>query len=199
MQAAVELVLGFEKSWVTKKNLAINQERFLAWTDAFTHAPMDLPGFSKKFFPAFEASSLQPDVFGPHFQSPACMLSPSCQPQVCLHIPGFDPSIHLYIHPPTHPPTHPPSQFIQLNYQFNVFLCPMCNAPVLPLCTTGRCMPAHTWYQHNIITLAQNDKPCQWDSLVSCVCLTRHLQTAEPPRKHKAASNDSPLSHALCC
>jgi len=161
MQAAVELVLGFEKSWVTKKNLAINQ----------------------------------PDVFGPHFQSPACILSPSCQPQVCLHIPGFDPSIHLYIHPPT----HPPSQFIQLNYQFNVFLCPMCNAPVLPLCTTGRCMPAHTWYQHNIITLAQNDKPCQWDSLVSCVCLTRHLQTAEPPRKHKAASNDSPLSHALCC
>lgn len=43
--AAVELVLGFEKSWVTKENLAINQERFLAWTDAFTHAPMDLPGF----------------------------------------------------------------------------------------------------------------------------------------------------------
>ena len=49
VQAAVELVLGFEKSWVTKENLAINQERFLAWTDAFTHAPMDLPGFSEYF------------------------------------------------------------------------------------------------------------------------------------------------------
>lgn len=43
----MELVLGFEKSWVTKENLAINQARFLAWTDAFTHAPIDLPGFSK--------------------------------------------------------------------------------------------------------------------------------------------------------
>ena len=49
VQAAVEMVLGFEKSWVTKENLAINQERFLAWTDAFTHAPMDLPGFSEYF------------------------------------------------------------------------------------------------------------------------------------------------------
>ena len=49
MQAAVELVLGFEKSWVTKENLAINQERFLAWTDAFTHAPIALPGFSEYF------------------------------------------------------------------------------------------------------------------------------------------------------
>ena len=47
LQAAVELVLGFEKSWVTKENLAINQARFLAWTDAFTTSPIDLPGFSK--------------------------------------------------------------------------------------------------------------------------------------------------------
>lgn len=47
MQAAVELVLGFEKSWVTEENLAINQARFLAWTDAFNGTPLDLPGFSK--------------------------------------------------------------------------------------------------------------------------------------------------------
>ena len=53
VQAAVELVLGFEKSWVTKENLAINQERFLAWTDAFTHAPMDLPNFSEYFMTCF--------------------------------------------------------------------------------------------------------------------------------------------------
>ena len=45
-QAAVELILGFEKSWVTEENLAINQERFLAWTDAFNQTPLDLPGFS---------------------------------------------------------------------------------------------------------------------------------------------------------
>lgn len=51
--AAVELVLGFEKSWVTKENLAINQARFLAWTDAFTTSPVDLPGF--KFHKASQA------------------------------------------------------------------------------------------------------------------------------------------------
>ncbi len=77
MQAAVELVLGFEKSWVTKENLAINQERFLAWTDAFTHAPLDLPGFSKFLpplppFPAFEVSSLQWDVFTFTLHQPEC-------------------------------------------------------------------------------------------------------------------------------
>ncbi len=57
MQAAVELVLGFEKSWVTKENLATNQARFLAWTDAFTHAPLDLPGFSKFLVFLFFASA----------------------------------------------------------------------------------------------------------------------------------------------
>ncbi|KAL3157165.1 hypothetical protein ABBQ38_001405 [Trebouxia sp. C0009 RCD-2024] len=46
--AAVELVLGFEKSWVTEENLAINQARFLAWTDAFNGTPLDLPGFKFK-------------------------------------------------------------------------------------------------------------------------------------------------------
>ena len=50
-QAAVELVLGFEKRWVTEENLAINQERFLAWTDAFNKTPLDLPGFSKHLCP----------------------------------------------------------------------------------------------------------------------------------------------------
>lgn len=47
MQAAVELVLGFERSWVNEENLAVNQARFRAWTDAFTGIPYDLPGFSK--------------------------------------------------------------------------------------------------------------------------------------------------------
>ena len=48
----MELVLGFEKSWVTEENLAINQARFLAWTDAFNKTPLDLPGFSKCCFTA---------------------------------------------------------------------------------------------------------------------------------------------------
>ena len=43
----MELILGFEKSWVTKENLAINQARFQAWTDAFNKTPLDLLGFGK--------------------------------------------------------------------------------------------------------------------------------------------------------
>lgn len=43
----MELVLGFERSWVNEENLAVNQARFRAWTDAFTAIPYDLPGFSK--------------------------------------------------------------------------------------------------------------------------------------------------------
>lgn len=85
VQAAVELVLGFEKSWVTEENLAINQARFLAWTDAFNGTPLDLPGFSKHLYRSTHMKPYQlyqpprlPPPPPPPPQPPCFFLLPSC-------------------------------------------------------------------------------------------------------------------------